>query len=165
MNENREETPLWELKFKPTAEEYYEALCAGGVRKAGKTRLIVQSVILAVVAIWCVAPVFFGGTGDYTLAGVAVAVALCMWLVPPLKMKSDAKNAAAADITVRVKVFADGVQFGENEPFAFEALTGYVSADQLTLSIETDCIPLPFRAMSEECRLFLLETIKVAEDE
>ena len=123
-------------------------------------RLIVQTAILAAVALWSVLPVCFGGTADYMLAGVAVAVALCMWLVPPLKLKSDARHAAAAQIRIAVRVFADCLQFGSSEPFSFDTLSGYVSERGLILSLDNERILLPFRAMPPACRAFLLDKYK-----
>lgn len=160
MCDGNENQPLWEILVAPTVEEYYESLKVGEPRKAGKTRLVVQSAVLAAVALWSLLPVFFGGTADYMLIGVAVAVCAAMWLVPPLKRKADAKNAVAAGATVRCYVWEEGLSFGfDGEVFPYHSLRGYLSPDQLTVAVDDALIPLPFRRMSEDCRAFLLERL------
>lgn len=163
MSELTNTQPLWELSYAPTAEELYIALRSGETRKASKTRLIVQSVILAAVALWCVLPLFFGGKGDVMLAGVAVAVCVAMWLVPPLKMKADAKNAAAVEQRVCMRVYAQGLSFGQGETVTeipFAEITCYQAPEQLTLAIRQELVPVPYRVLSEECRQFLAENCK-----
>lgn len=167
MEEFEKNEPLWDVTFIPTEEELYTALSTGGVRKASKTRLIVQSVLLLAVALWCVLPLFFGGKGDYMLAGVAVAVCVAMWVVPPLKMKADARNGAAAGVAVRMRVYEQALGFGEGESFLavpFAEITCYTASKQLTLAVQDELVPVPCRALSAEGYAFLAARLNKQEE-
>lgn len=134
-----------------TEEELYEALKATAPRKAGKTRIVFQTVLLVVVFVWCLSPLFFGGKPDITLCGVAAAVCAAMWLVPPLKMKSDARSMAKSLSAFRLRVYDTGLGFGEEPTFVkWDEMRAYVSDRQVTLQGSGDLLVVPRRVLNEE---------------
>lgn len=160
------DAPRYDVRVTLTEEELYEALKATAPRKAGKTRIIFQTVLLGVVFVWCLSPLFFGGKPDVMLCGVAAAVCAAMWLVPPLKIKSDARAMARSLAPFRLRVYDTGLGFGEEPTFlCFEELRAIKAEQQVTLSAQGDLLVVPRRVLDEETWGFLCAAFPTEESE
>ncbi len=165
MEEQFLDAPRYDVRITLTEEELYEALKTTAPRKAGKTRIIFQTVLLAAAFVWCLSPLFFGGKPDIMLCGVAAAVCAAMWLVPPLKMKSDARAMAKSMAPYRLRVYDTGLGFGEEPTFLrFEELRVFKSEQQLTLFAQGDVLAVPRRVLDETTWAFLCDAFPKEEN-
>lgn len=87
-----------EWRYKLTEDEIYDGLRRSGVRRAGPTRDWVQTVVLALVVVFCLIAFFGGGMqewGSLTIAVLACALIAVLWIVPALRFRYEAREIAA----------------------------------------------------------------------
>ena len=140
---------LFDVRVRPTEEEWLEGLHRSGLRRAGKGRLIVQTVAMVIVGAVALAAFFLDGMKEPMSAIIAAAAFLVipvMWLVPEQRMRSMAKTAAEEGSTVHLWLFEDGFDFGE------EVTAAYYAFDAVHYAFPTDTtLPtLVLRTKSDE---------------
>lgn len=84
-----------EWRYKLTEDEIYDGLRRSGVRRAGPTRDWVQTVVLALVVVFCLIAFFGGGMqewGSLTIAVLACALIAVLWIVPALRFRYEARE-------------------------------------------------------------------------
>ena len=111
-----------EWRYKLTEDEIYDGLRRSGVRRAGPTRDWVQTVVLALVVVFCLIAFFGGGMqewGSLTIAVLACALIAVLWIVPALRFRYEARESAAGDRTLVVRLDEEGIAFGEEGDAAF----------------------------------------------
>ncbi len=146
----------------PTEEEWLDGLTRAGLRRAGKGRLIVQTVALAVAAVMALVSFFWDGMKEpmsAVIAAVALGLIPVMWFVPQWRMRSTARMAAEEQMTAHVWLFDDGVDVTDREPekayFRFAdirvALPTEETLDTIVLRFKTDdVVVIPHRALTDE---------------
>ena len=75
----------WDIVYTSTQEDLYRALKYGDVRRVGTAGRIVETVVLGLLAVWCIVPFFAQGTealGSLLLGLVALFLLAALWLVP-----------------------------------------------------------------------------------
>lgn len=162
------ETPRWDVWITPSADEWQRGFYWGNPRSAGRVRLTVQTVLLSAVLLWSLSPLLFGGKPDVFLAAVAAAVCAAMWLVPPLKRKADARAMASSGHTFRLRVYEEGLVFGEEEHAAtlpFDKIRAVKEESVLVLFYREEVLVVPRRALPDEGWRFLVETLPDREKE
>lgn len=162
---------LFDVRVRPTEEEWLEGLRRSGIRRAGKGRLIVQTVAMVIVGVMSVAAYFLDGMKEPMCAVIAAAAFIMipvMWLVPEYWLRSMAKTAAAESSTVHLWVFENGLDFGEEVTaayYTFEAVHWGVPNENTlqTLVLRTksdDVVVIPKRELTEEQWDVLIQAAK-----
>ena len=166
------------LKFRvrltPTKEEIVDGIERAALRRAGKGRLIAQTVALALVAAWSLAA-FFGTGMQETMSALIGVEALVlipvMWLVPRWQMNSLAQTMADNGAAPQMWVFEDGVDFGEEQPdYAyypyhtfFVAMPNEKTKQTLVFKFPNDdIIVVPKALLTDEQWLFLTDKLTAA---
>lgn len=111
-----------EWRYKLTEDEIYDGLRRSGVRRAGPARDWVQTIVLALVAVFCLIAFFGGGMqewGSLTIAVLACALIAVLWIVPALRFRYEAREIAAGDRTLVVRLDEEGIAFGEEGDAAY----------------------------------------------
>lgn len=127
--EGREESPTLpegeprvDLSLRLTEAEILTCLKYGANRRAGRGRLITQSVLLVLMAAYCIGGFFLSGMQSVPslLIGVAaLAVMAAMLAVPELMLRSSAKKEAAQEKCLRLRAYDEGLYFGSEETDRF----------------------------------------------
>lgn len=158
-----------------TKEEILDGLHRAQVRKAGKGRLIAQTVALVLVATWALVA-YFGAGMQETMSlviGVAALVLIpVMWFVPEWQMQSIAQSMAESGTAPHMWVFEDGIDFGEERPeYAYYAYTSFFcdhpvpDAAMQTLVMRfpnDDIIVVPKTLLTDEQWTFLMEKTRTS---
>ncbi len=165
---------VFDVIFTPTYEELLDGLRRAELRRAGKGRLIVQTVLLLAVAAWAMIA-FFADAVKQPMSLVIGIVALVlipvMWFVPELQMKSMARQMAENGTVMHLWVFEDGVDFGDRQPdgayYAFSRFfCDFPKEDTLQTLVwrfqNDDVVVVPRRALSEEQWQLLCEKTAVS---
>ncbi len=160
---------LFHVTFTPTYEELLDGLRRAELRRAGKGRLTVQTVLLTMVALWALIA-FVADDVKQPMSLVIGIVALVlipvMWLVPDWQMKSMARQMAESGTVMHLWVFEDGVDFGEEMPSAayYDFHTFYCSLpddtakDTMVWRFQNDdVVVVPKAALTKEQWNFLVE--------
>ena len=110
---------LFDVTFTPTYEEWLDGLRRAELRRAGKGRLIVQTVLLLAIAAWAMIA-FFADEVKQPMSLVIGIVALVlipvMWFVPEMQMTMIARKMSESGMALHLWVFEDGVDFGNDPP-------------------------------------------------
>ena len=132
---------------------------------AGKGRLVVQSVLMAVVGIISLIDfIAVQPRRGFSLfvAIAALVVGVAQWLVMPLFRRSSVKQQLAEDATVHLSIFEKGIGFGEGDRlmvFPFDKYRLIADDDLLILQMDHEFVGIPQRVISEDDRLFLVEWV------
>ena len=105
------------LDIRMTEEEIRRCLEAG-VRRAGKGRVIAETVVLLVLTVYCIVAYFLDESRQLSsllLALIALAVVAALWIVPPVRFRSLARREAEEGKTVRLILDGDTLRFGAGE--------------------------------------------------
>ena len=116
MNQRDTDDRTIEWRYKLTEDEIYNGLRRSGVRRAGPSRDWIQTVVLALIALYCLIAFFGGGMqewGSLTIAILACALIAILWIVPALRFRYEAREIAAQDRTLVVRMNEKGIVFGE----------------------------------------------------
>lgn len=110
---------LFDVRLVLTKEDIIDGLHRAQLRRASKGRLIAQTIALALVGAWSSTAFILGGMKEaaslfITLA--AVVLIPVMWFVPEMQIRSIAQDMVEEGKAVRLWVFEDGVDFGEEQP-------------------------------------------------
>lgn len=111
-----------ELRIRLTREELYACMTGRQERKAGKLRLIVETVLLGLVAAYCLTAFFLSGMTSLPslLIGLAaLLIAAAIWVVPVMVDRYDAGQEFAKKKVLRVRVYPEGLGFGSEDTFQF----------------------------------------------
>lgn len=130
---------------------------------AGKLRLIVQSLLMAVVGILSLID-FIAITPhrgmSLFIAIAALVVGVAQWLVMPFFRRSSVKQQLEEHATIHLSIYEKGIGFGEGERrmmFAFDSCHLIEDPDILILKVNQEFVGIPNRVLSEDDRLFLTE--------
>ncbi len=153
-----------------TKEEILDGLHRAQIRRAGKGRLIAQTVALVFVAVWALVAYFGDGMqeGMSLFIGIIALVLIpVMWFVPEWQMQSIAQSMAENGNIAHLWVFEDGIDFGEERPesayytyasFYCDRPTADSSQQSLVMRFPNDdIIVVPKALLTEEQWTFLLE--------
>lgn len=113
-------TALW--RYQLTEDEIYDGLRRSGVRRAGPARDWLQTAVLGLVAVFCIIAFFGGGMqewGSLTIAVLACALIAVLWIVPSLRFRYEAREIAAREKILTVRMDEEGIAFGENAETVF----------------------------------------------
>lgn len=150
-----EETPLLEWRYVCTQEELLSLLRRGEPRRAGKTRLRVETVVLVVLALYNLVAFFGGGLKDFRTLGIAIAalaVGVILLVVPEWRFRQEARELAGTGKKQHVRLYEEGFAFGESdEALPFEECRPQMFSDMVIFRFEGDLLLcLPKRVMPEE---------------
>ena len=155
----------------PTEAEWLDGLKRAGLRRAGKGRLIVQTVALAIAAVMSLISFFYDGMKEAmsaVIAAVALGLIPVMWFVPQWRMRSTARKAADDHMAAHVWLFEDGLDVSDHEPekayFRFAdihvSLPTDDTLDTIVLRFKTDdVVVIPHRALSDEQWAMLTDVV------
>ncbi len=156
--EDREEKeeknqPLLTLRIRLEECEIYQCLMLG-TRRAGKARNVVESVILGLMAVYCGAAFLLDETKEpvsLMLAVISLAVVAAIWLVPPLRMKHEARRIAEQKNVVYLSLYETQAAFGrEKEKFVeYAACRPVLGEGMLVLEIGRELVGIPRRLTDE----------------
>ncbi len=135
---------------------------------AGTLRLVIQSVLLAVVGSFCLY--------DYLTAAVknglslfvaiaAVVIGVGQWLVMPLFRRSAVKQQVEEVPTIHLSLYDEQIGFGEGERelvFHYDSCSLLATEELLILGVNREFVGIPTRVIGEDHRLFLIEKIPPA---
>lgn len=151
----------WNVVFTPTREELYRTLKFGDVRRVGKAGRIVETVVLALLAVWCIVPFIaqgFEALSSLVLGLLALVLLAALWLVPEWRARALSRQESRDRRPTRLRVYDEGLRYGEAEEihaFGTETLTSLPGL--YVLRYGTELMPLPHRALPEDCLAFLRE--------
>lgn len=154
------EKPDLRLMFSLTQDETYSALLRSA-KMPSKTRLIVQTVILVLLSIYCF--IGFGLSGrssiapnkDYTSLGIGIAALVLlavMWLFPIVYFKFEAKNINKTAKPVTLDVYKDKLVFGGDYPVISQVdkYTYSKFDDMVIIFPGSDVVAVPKRTVTAE---------------
>lgn len=158
-------TPRFSAAYQLNKDEMIRVFDHAYAGHAGRTRLILQSIALAVV----------GGISliDFItiqprrgmslfLAVISLVVGVAQWIVMPLFRRAEVNRQLAENPTIRLALYEDGIAFGEGDGqmlFAFENCGVIAIEDMLILRVGREFVGLPDRVIGEDNRLLLTEQI------
>lgn len=155
--------PLWDLTYTLTREDIYRCVKAGDIRRVGRTGTIVETVILGIMAVYCLAAFFLEGMkeGMSLFLGVSSLVLMAaIWAVPELRYRRMADSQSENRAPTRVRVLEEGLTFGADDTvFNYGTERAIRLSDMWVLRYGTQLIALPCRVMPEECRDYLARKI------
>ncbi len=161
MEPEKSADPLWDLTYILTQDEIYRCAKAGDIRRIGKTGTVVETVILGVMAVYCLSAFFLDGMGEgmpLFLGVASLALIAAIWAVPELRYRRAAVSQAQNRSPNRVRVFHQGFAFGADDTlFLFGSEDVILTQNMWVLRYGAQLFPLPFRALPEDCRKFLQE--------
>lgn len=117
-----EEPARYDLSIRLTREEILACLRRGLNRKAGRGRLTAQTVLLLLMAAYCLVAYILSGAESVASLGIgiaAVVVCVLMLALPELSIRRLAKKQAEMDKCLRLRVYDRGIGFGDDEQFRF----------------------------------------------
>lgn len=132
---------------------------------ASKPRLIIQSVVMAVVGIISLV--------DYIavqprrgmslfIAIAALVVGVAQWLIMPAFRWSSVRQQLAENTTIHLSVYEKGIGFGQGERmliFPFDKCQLITEKDLLIVVVNHEFVGIPNRIISDDDRVFLMEWI------
>ena len=153
-----------------TKEEILDGLHRAQVRRAGKGRLIAQTVALVLLAAWSLIAYFGGGREEgmsLFIGIIAVVLIPVMWFVPEWQMQSIAPSMAENGTMPHLWVFEEGIDFGEERPerayysydsFYCDRPTPDSTMQTLVMRFANeDIVVVPKALLTEEQWTFLME--------
>ncbi len=159
------------VRLTPTKDEIVDGIKRATVRRAGKVRLIAQTIALVLVAAWSLVA-FFGDGMHEPMSAVIGVIALVlipvMWLVPRWQTNSLAQSMADSGASPQMWVFEDGVDFGEEQPdYAYYPYHGFhvslpteKTAKTLVMTFPNDdIIVVPKALLTDEQWQFLVDKV------
>ncbi len=164
----------FDVQLTPTKEEIADGLERASLRRAGKLRLVIQTVVLAAVAVWTLIAFFVDGAQEWMslfIAVVATVLIPVMWLVPRWQMQSLAQTMADNGLSAHMWVFEDGIDFGDTQPdypyypyhTFFASVPSMKNLQTIVLKFPNDdVIVVPKSALSDEEWEFLYTKITTA---
>ena len=112
--------PQADLRIQLTKEELYACMCSRQERKAGKARLIVETVLLGLLAAYCILAFFLSGMASVASLCIGLAallLAAAIWAVPAIINRYDANREFSKNKVLRVRIYAQGFGFGTDDTF------------------------------------------------
>lgn len=156
--------PLWDLSYTLTREEIYLCVKAGDFRRMGKAGTIVETVILGIMAVYCLTAFFLDGMKEgmsLFLGAASLILIAAVWGVPEFRYRRIASAQSENRAPTRVRVLEEGLAFGGDDAvFAYGTEWAARLPDMWVLRYGTQLMALPKRAMPEECWIHLDNAIK-----
>lgn len=165
MEPDGQEEALFCLRYQLTEEEIRLCLKWDGGRKAGRARLAVETAALGLMAVYSLAAFFIDGMRNMPslLIGAAcIVLTAVLWLLPVWWNRADARREAAQGKWVTLRLFADGLGFGDGEAYRrlpLEAVDARFHEDLAVLRVEGSLLAVPRRAMEGEQWAQLRQTL------
>lgn len=153
----------WTLRYRLTQEEIVFCLKNGTRRRMGKGGLMVETVLLSALALYCLiayvgeafqqpSSLFFGVAALFLIAVI--------WIVPDRRFRSEAARLSEEAAPVHLTVYEDGLLFsGDEERYPFEGLTCRQTPEMLLLLFGMQIVGIPKRAADGDCWRFLCEKL------
>ena len=94
----------WDIVYTSTQEDLYRALKYGDVRRVGTAGRIVETVVLGLLAVWCIVPFFAQGT-EAQKGLVALFLLAALWLVPEWRARAVSRQEARDRRPTRLRVY------------------------------------------------------------
>ncbi len=153
--------PLLTLRIRMQENEIYRCLLLG-TRRAGPARRIAESVILGVMAVYCGAAYLLDeqkASASLLLALLSLAVLAAIWLVPPLRMRSAARQIAGQENEVFLSLYDKEAAFGKKNPkyIAYSSCRALLGEGLLVLEIGRELVGIPRRLTDPAGWSLLLE--------
>lgn len=112
--------PQADLRIQLTKEELYACMGSRQDRKAGRARLIVETVLLGLLAAYCIIAFFLSGMtspASLCIGLAALLLAAAIWAAPVIVNRYDANREFAKNKVLRVRIYAQGFGFGTDDTF------------------------------------------------
>lgn len=158
------EAPLLQLRVRLEKPEIYACLMRG-TRRAGRLRNGIQSALLLLVAVNCVAAFVLDEKKDPAplgIAAVALLVLAAIWITPPFRMKHEAGLLAERGDEIHLALYAEEAVFGRKRQSAVSYGECRATADDalLVLEIGGELIGIPRRATDDRGWTLLMEKFR-----
>lgn len=158
------EAPLLQLRVRLEKPEIYACLMRG-TRRAGKLRNGIQSALLLLVAVNCVAAFVLDEKKDPASLGIAVVALLVLaaiWITPPFRMKYEAGLLAERGDEIQLALYAEEAVFGGKRQSYVSYGECRATADDtlLVLEIGGELIGIPRRATDGRGWALLMEKFR-----
>ena len=168
MEPEKSTEPLWDLTYTLTREDIYRCVKAGDIRRVGKTGTIVETVILGMMAVYCLTAFFLVGMEEgmpLFLGAASLVIIAAIWTVPELRYRRTAETQGENRVPNRVRIMEEGLVFGTDETvFPYGTERAVCLSDMWVLRYGYQLIALPKRALPEDCRKFLEEKFREPEN-
>lgn len=159
--------PLEDVCIQLTEEELRQSLKRADRRRAGPARLWVQTILLALLAAYCIAAFFLSGAVSYGSLGIglaAVVLGVAMWVVPDLHGRYIAHIEFTKNKCMRVRLYEEEIGFGDDDVFesvAYDACFAQTYDDMILLHFQGGyMVMLPRRVFSEDRWLWLQQRLQ-----
>lgn len=163
------EAPLADVQICLTEEELRRSLQRSDLRRAGPGRLWVQTVLLVLLAAYCIAAFFLSGASSYASLGIGLAALIlagAQWIVPQLYIRHQARREYALGKQLRVRLYAEEIGFGSGETYEavpYAACFTRVFDDMLLLHFQGGyLVALPRRVFDAERWIWLTGRFQTA---
>ena len=158
------EAPLLQLRVRLEKPEIYACLMRG-TRRAGRLRNGIQSALLLLVAVNCVAAFVLDEKKDPAPLGIAAAALLVLaaiWITPPFRMKHEAGLLAERGDEIHLALYAEEAVFGRERQSAVSYGECRATADDtvLVLEIGGELIGIPRRSTDDRGWALLMEKFR-----
>lgn len=112
--------PQADLRIQLTKEELYVCMGSRQGRKAGRARLIVETVLLGLLAAYCIIAFFLSGMvslATLCIGLISLLLAAAIWAAPVIVNRYDANREFAKNKVLRVRIYTQGLGFGTDDTF------------------------------------------------
>ena len=148
----------WDIVYTSTQEDLYRALKYGDVRRVGTAGRIVETVVLGLLAVWCIVPFFAQGTealGSLLLGLVALFLLAALWLVPEWRARAVSRQEARDRRPTRLRVYDEDCDMGRRRASRVRDRARDRPARPVYPAVRQELVPLPHRALPPDCLAFL----------
>ena len=149
----------WDIGITLTRDDIYRSLKYGDIRRVGTAGRVVETVVLGLLAVWCIVPFFAQGRealSSLLLGILSLLLIASLWIVPEWRARHLSGQEMKDRRPTRLRVYEEGLRFGEAEDihaFGTETLTALPGL--YILRYGTEMVPLPHRELPEDCLAFL----------
>ncbi len=149
----------WDILVELTRDDIYRSLKYGDIRRVGVAGRVVETVILGLLAVWCIVPFFAWGLealSSLFLGLLALLLIAALWAVPEWRARHLSGQETKDRKPTRLRVYEEGLRFGEAEDLhAFGTETVTSLPGLFVLRYGTELVLLPHRELPEDCLAFL----------
>lgn len=158
----------FDVKLTLTKDEILDGMKRAQLRRASRTQLIIQTVVLLFVAGWCLVAFFGEGmqnTMSLVIGILALVLLLVMWTVPVWQMRAIAVSMVENGDFAHMWAFEDGLSFSADCPDGADYGFGTFFCDRTEQSLvfrfaNDEVIVVPRRLLTEENWQWLCEKTK-----
>ncbi|MGI6264920.1 MAG: hypothetical protein ACOYJY_05605 [Acutalibacteraceae bacterium] len=155
----------FEAAYQLNKDELSRVFDKAYARHASKARLIVQTVLMAAVAVISLIDYITvqpRRTMSLVIAVAAAVVGVAQWVIMPLFRRSSVKQQLAENETIHLAIYENGIGFGEGARqmiFDYENCRLIALDGMLIVRIHQEYIGVPDRVIGDDRRLLLSEKI------